>query len=60
MIARFQICLYCYLGGLSHLKKEVIIHINEFITASYKQKQENDYTACLAGYTILSKRDNHG
>ncbi|MBC8214289.1 MAG: hypothetical protein H8E71_06605 [Candidatus Marinimicrobia bacterium] len=57
---KFQLCLSRCFGGLSHLKKEVIIHINEFITASYKQKQENDYTACLAGYTILSKRYNHG
>ncbi len=48
------------MSGLSHLIKEVIININEFITVSYKQKQEYDYTAQLSGYTKSLGRVNHG
>lgn len=60
MIGNYQICLSRHFSGITHLTTEVIIHLTGIITGSYKQIQENDYTACLAGYTILSKRDNHG
>ena len=60
MIGNYQICISRHFSGITHLTTEVIIHLTGIITGSYKQKQEYDYTAHLAGYTILSKRDNHG
>ena len=60
MIGNYQICISRHFSGITHLTTEVIIRLTGIITGSYKQKQEYDYTAHLAGYTILSKRDNHG
>lgn len=60
MNTRFQIWLSRYFSRISLLKKEVIIVLTDIITGRYKEKQEYDYTANLAGYTISPKRDNHG
>jgi len=61
MISKFQIWLYRCFGGITLLRKEVIVQITEFITSScYKQIQENNYTANVAGYTISAKRYIHG